>query len=449
LLALLAGNVFVQKSFAQIQALPLLDTCNHQFEYTVIGILPFASTIGVEDTTIASISGKMLIIHKRGKTFITIKFFADRYETIFKDGKYQPPYHTLEEITRKYDLTIGPPPQPAITIAGSANSDCEGDLYMFTSQVTGKAISGTTYQWKVNGVNSGNDSLMNIRTLKAKDIVTCTVTNEGSCESYADTDTLIVPDLKPSITPVLTIVASESPVCTNKPVSFTATVGNQTGALTYQWRVNNSIVGTDSPIFTSSTLQDGDEVTCTVGNIGHCVLPVTSQPYVVKTAAPPTVKFDKNIAINYGSSTQLIPITTGNIAAYKWSPATGLSSATEANPTANPTATTTYSLVVTNAEGCEEQASITVAVGVSIPSVFTPNGDGINDTWNIPALVNYPNCNVSVYNRFGGLVFQSKGYDKAWDSRYNGKVLPQGTYYYVINTDSGSSPLTGSVTIIR
>ncbi|MBE9667199.1 gliding motility-associated C-terminal domain-containing protein [Mucilaginibacter boryungensis] len=434
---------------AQIQPLPLLDTCNHQFEYTIIGILPIAATIGVEDTTIASISGKLLIIHKRGKTFVTIKFPGDRYETVYENGQYLPPIHTIIEITRKYELTIGPPPQPAIAIAGSANSDCEGDLYMFTSQVTGKVKGMTAYQWKVNGVNSGNDSLMNIRTLKAKDIVTCTVTNAGSCETYADTDTLIVPDLKPSITPALTIVASETPVCTNKPVSFTATLGNQTGALTYQWRVNNSITGTNSPVFTSSILRDGDEITCTAGNIGHCVLPVTSEPYIVKTATPPTVKFDKNIVINHGGSTQLIPTTTGNIAAYKWGPATGLSSTTEANPIASPATTTTYSLVVTNTDGCEAQASITVAVGVSIPTVFTPNGDGINDTWNIPALVSYPNCNVSVYNRFGSLVFQSKGYDKAWDSTYNGKMLPQGTYYYVINTNNSSTPLTGNVTIIR
>ena len=125
LLALLAGNVFVQKSLAQIQPLPLLDTCNHQFEYTIIGILPIAATIGVEDTTIASISGKLLVIHKRGKTFVTIKFPGDRYETVYENGQYLPPIHTIIEITRKYELTVGPPPQPTIAIAGSANSDCE------------------------------------------------------------------------------------------------------------------------------------------------------------------------------------------------------------------------------------------------------------------------------------------------------------------------------------
>jgi gliding motility-associated-like protein len=86
---------------------------------------------------------------------------------------------------------------------------------------------------------------------------------------------------------------------------------------------------------------------------------------------------------------------------------------------------------------------------IVIPNAFTPNGDGINDFWDIQALVDFPDCRVSVYNRYGGLVYQSRGYPKPWDGTYNGSPLPTGTYYYVINPQSGVQQVAGPVTIIR
>lgn len=88
---------------------------------------------------------------------------------------------------------------------------------------------------------------------------------------------------------------------------------------------------------------------------------------------------------------------------------------------------------------------------LSIPSVFTPNNDGINDHWKIDLLTDFPEATVSVYNRYGALVFYSKGYTTEWDGTLNGMgtPLPTGTYYYIINPRSGMKLRTGSVTIIR
>jgi gliding motility-associated-like protein len=84
-----------------------------------------------------------------------------------------------------------------------------------------------------------------------------------------------------------------------------------------------------------------------------------------------------------------------------------------------------------------------------VPSAFTPNGDGINDVWNIKALIDFPQCTVSVYNRYGALVYQSRGYPQPWDGTYNGSPVPTGTYYYIINPQSGMQQLAGPVTILR
>jgi len=89
------------------------------------------------------------------------------------------------------------------------------------------------------------------------------------------------------------------------------------------------------------------------------------------------------------------------------------------------------------------------ASGIAIPNVFSPNGDGINDSWRIKYLDNFPNAIVDVYNRYGQLVFHSIGYSKNWDGKYNGKDVPVGTYYYLIVTAPSTEPLSGSISILR
>jgi len=87
---------------------------------------------------------------------------------------------------------------------------------------------------------------------------------------------------------------------------------------------------------------------------------------------------------------------------------------------------------------------------VVVPNAFTPNGDGINDLWNIKSIEAYPKCLVSIYSRYGSLVYQSKGYPQAWDGTRNGSPVPTGTYYYIINLNDGDvAQLTGYVAVIR
>jgi gliding motility-associated-like protein len=86
---------------------------------------------------------------------------------------------------------------------------------------------------------------------------------------------------------------------------------------------------------------------------------------------------------------------------------------------------------------------------LAIPNAFTPNGDGINDTWNIDALGAYANCSVQVFTRWGLKVYFSTGYSIPWDGTFKGSRLPTGTYYYLIDLKNGTSPFSGWVAIIR
>jgi|GEM_PF-553249 gliding motility-associated-like protein len=111
----------------------------------------------------------------------------------------------------------------------------------------------------------------------------------------------------------------------------------------------------------------------------------------------------------------------------------------------------TVSLTVTDVNGCQVSQQIKVAdqcPNVYIPNAFTPNGDGINDTWVIEGLDNDPTVSVKVFTRYGNLIFNSQGYGTPWNGEYNAKKLPAAVYYYIVTVKNGTQKFSGSVTII-
>ncbi len=161
----------------------------------------------------------------------------------------------------------------------------------------------------------------------------------------------------------------------------------------------------------------------------------------------PTVELPQQISVLEGGNWKLEPEVTGSIVKYQWFPSTFLDNSTFPRPTTTPKSNIRYRLTVTTNGGCSANDSIDVIVLPIpiIPNAFSPNGDGINDKWNIGSLNSYVNCTVQVFNRFGHPVFQSFGYNKPWD----GGNLPAGVYYYIIDPKNGRKTFTGSLTIIR
>ncbi|MCB0778080.1 MAG: gliding motility-associated C-terminal domain-containing protein [Flavobacteriales bacterium] len=154
--------------------------------------------------------------------------------------------------------------------------------------------------------------------------------------------------------------------------------------------------------------------------------------------------------IGEGETTQLMAVggTT-----YDWSPTSGLSGNTIADPFASPAETTVYS-VTTQLNGCTytDQVVVEVVRRIDPPNTFTPNGDGINDLWRIPGIEDYPAAEVSVFDRWGQRVYRATGYGEPWDGTNNGVRLPTATYYYHIRlnqVEGNSPPYTGSITIVR
>ena len=86
-----------------------------------------------------------------------------------------------------------------------------------------------------------------------------------------------------------------------------------------------------------------------------------------------------------------------------------------------------------------------------IPSAFTPNADGQNDVWEIPNISLFPKSEISVYDRWGELIFFSAGYTKPWDGTYRQERVPAGVYTYQIRTGDGPLDTTyrGQLTVVR
>lgn len=85
------------------------------------------------------------------------------------------------------------------------------------------------------------------------------------------------------------------------------------------------------------------------------------------------------------------------------------------------------------------------------PTVITPNGDGKNDLFVVYNLEKiYPKCQMTIFNRWGNVVFESTGYENPWDGTYKGEKLPMGTYYFKLElNDSENTIHNGSVSIIH
>ena len=343
---------------------------------------------------------------------------------------------------------------PSVVISASSNNVCLGELVTFTAVPTNGGTA-PVYQWLLNGGNAGtNSATFSSNSLANGDVITCKMTVNALCIAPSDaTSNSITMTVSQQVTPSVSITASGNNICAGTPVTFTATATNGGSSPVYQWLVNGSDAGTNSPIFNSSTLADGDIVSCLLMSSSGCAIPAntTSNSITMMVNPLPTVDAGGGKTINDGSSTKLNATATGNITDITWSPATGLSNNKILDPIAGPTSTTKYTLTVTTATGCSatDTLTVTVFINIIIPNTFTPNGDGINDTWNIKYLDAYPDCTVKIFDRYGQRVFSSIGYGEPWDGKYSGANLPQGTYYYIIQLKNGSKTLTGPITIVR
>ncbi|MES2329292.1 MAG: PKD domain-containing protein [Bacteroidota bacterium] len=245
---------------------------------------------------------------------------------------------------------------------------------------------------------------------------------------------------------------SASQVCFGATVNFTDKSNSGSSATsTWVWNLADGDVSTTirNP---SKQFNDSGILATSLYfyNADGCISDTASQNITIYPN--PKLSLTHNITILTGGTATIVPLYVyGNELQYLWTPATYLSSDTAATPKTIPGDDITYKLTLIAKGGCSVTDTIFVKVLKSpeVPNAFSPNGDGINDTWKIKYLEGYPGATVDVYNRYGQVVYRSLGYSIEWDGNYNGHPLPVGTYYYIINPKNGKQLISGPVTIIK
>ncbi len=247
-----------------------------------------------------------------------------------------------------------------------------------------------------------------------------------------------------AIDTILADAGIDTNYCIGTPVNLTGVPGGSFTSVEWFELPAMTSLGTANSVTTTPAASG---VICYAFQVnGACT---TTDTVCITVDALPSVDAGEDVNIFEGGSTQLN--ATGAVS-YSWSPTTGLSDSTISNPVANPTITTTYYVTGTSTNGCiaTDSVIVTVLPSIKFPDGISPNGDGSNDTWIIDFIEQYPENVVEIYNRWGELLFHAEGYEQNWDGTYNGKELPIGTYYYIIDlNDEEIKPFTGPITILR
>jgi gliding motility-associated-like protein len=251
----------------------------------------------------------------------------------------------------------------------------------------------------------------------------------------------------------VSIGASPAEICRGEPVTFIADLSNCPDSTDVQWFKNDELwLTVPSNAITTEDVEDGDVFYAVTTCFDVCIETIQTNNYTL-IVHDFLVYAGEDVTIIQGDGIQLTGFTTENF--YYWSPELGLTNPNITNPIASPNSTTTYNFHASNGI-CEivDGITITVVSDLVVPNVFSPNGDGINDVWEILGTENYEEVYVLVYDRSGQKVLESVNYNplRFWDGSNRGKPLPVSTYYYVITVDRNSSTektIKGPVTIVR
>jgi gliding motility-associated-like protein len=178
---------------------------------------------------------------------------------------------------------------------------------------------------------------------------------------------------------------------------------------------------------------------------------IASNNLIINVHPKPFVNAGNDRVSIKGDTIHLSATISGEDPSYYWSPPDYLSDATIKNPVATPPVTSAYTLYTESAFGCKKQDSLLIKVvqGIFVPSAFTPNNDGKNDHWHIPYLDPALGAEVTVFNRYGKVVYHTKGQTVDWDGNINGEPQPTAVYIYQIRFKTSRPDMKGTVSLIR
>ena len=368
---------------------------------------------------------------------------------------------TTKDDSDPITVSVKPFLNPSIIIATTMPTVCASSVAYFTAKAT-DAGTAPHYRWQINGIDAGNDSpTFSTSALVDGDVVNCVLIPDAAAVC-SNTSQVKSNSIKVAVTAALPtsiqISASDNGVCEGSVINFTAVVQNAGSNPQLQWEVNGKKAGTNSTSFSSATLRNGDEVTCvlTAANT-PCALAVvlTSNNIHIVVKPKPLVSISpSDTSVMAGTELQLKATVGGSQASFQWSPTNRLANPQSLTPTTVPLQETTqFQLLVKGSNGCEAAAGVKISIRrkLFMPDSFTPNGDGKNDVFRIPAGVALDLKEFAIFDRWGNKLFATHDINQGWDGRYNGQALDANTYVYSISgkEEGRQVAIKGTVTLIR
>ncbi|GEM_PF-376356 len=386
---------------------------------------------------------------------------------------------------------------PSVTNNPLSKTICSGES---TNIALTSSVSSTIFHWtasltsgNITGFSADSGTVVN-QVLSNPDPTAGNVMyhitpENGSCVGTAVDFQVTV---NPGVPVNLSISASGNPICTGDPVTITAISSNEGAHPAYQWFVNGKGAGADTSVYTYIP-GDGDHVICNLTSGLQCVINrEASDSIVIRTINPlkiidttlcygtpyfaqgewhttggifhdslvPPVScirfiethlsYKPSIPVNLGNDTLLCGNTitlnaflTGGT--YLWQDGSTGSKYIVAQAGEY--------WVMVSYEGCVKSDSISIGecpLTVSFPTAFTPNGDGLNDTFH-PIGSGIEKFSMQIFNRWGTMVFETSSPETGWDGTYKGSLCPDDTYVFKASYQiyGEANQATGTITLQR
>jgi gliding motility-associated-like protein len=357
-------------------------------------------------------------------------------------------------------VTVNPKATPAVNITSSATNVCSGSIVTFTAVATNSG-NNVSYQWKINNINAGNNNpVFTTASIQNNDIVSFSIITDPALtciNANAVNSNQIIMAVSATPAPSISITASDNFICPKTPVTFTAIPLNAGNSPSYTWKLNGITAGVNNAVYTNNNFSNGDQITCmlSANNVTCPASSVSSNIITMAVKSLPVISVSPvNATVLPGTQVQLITTINGSVNFYQWSPPGLLVNPFTLNPFTKPLdSNTTFSLDVTNTEGCSNNKLVEIKVyGVlKMPSAFTPNNDNVNDVFRIPPNVLLTLSDFSIYDRWGNCIFKTNDITKGWDGKYSGMPFNTGVFVYIISGVSQGKKifLNGSFTLIR
>ncbi|MGA0559301.1 gliding motility-associated C-terminal domain-containing protein [Larkinella sp. VNQ87] len=418
------GDYAVVKSFATVCGNDTISKITKARE------MPLPTVAITPDRELPLCEGQSVVLSIQPETGVSYQWTANGTAlkgvngnslTVTETGTYGVLATSEQECTNRDSLAVVVNPNPEATLTSSATAICQDGAVRLDATVG----TGYRYDWSFNQsrLDSGTTASREVAQAGTYQV---RITDGNGCQGLSNAITLtIIPR------PVMQF-DSLAPVCVSQATGIPLAASPAGGTFAGP--------GVNGNLFDPSKAGVGlHTITYTYTSAGICPVTVSRQ---IRVESPADIQMPERVSVLLGNSITLKPTLQGQAMTYQWTPPDYLSDPAVANPVSTPPVSTTYKLTVSSAGGCQAEKSILVDVlkQMFMADVFTPNDDGINDSWEIRNTEQFPDCEVTIYNRWGEVIFYSKGYESPWNGTYRNQKVQAGNYQYRIKTNQPLLP---------